>query len=235
MLIHPLESRDALHAPFPASLSARYDIVLRQVPVAGMVYSLLAVRDTNALLDAIDPLAFSPDERMPYWAELWPASVSLAEVCTERRARFGGSGVLELGCGLGLAGIAAAMAGASVTFTDYEQDALLFAQYNASLNLPGGMPSGSFRIFDWRVPADLGHFRCILGADLLYEERNFVPLMNVLDSHLDKGGVALFTDPGRTVAEEFGPYALKRGYQVLQSGRYESNSQKNIVLIEVRR
>ncbi|MFN0156593.1 MAG: class I SAM-dependent methyltransferase [Bacteroidota bacterium] len=220
---------------FPESLRARYDLTLKQLHLGGNDYSILAVKDTNDLLDKIDPQAFSVDERMPYWAELWPASSCLAEICIECQDQFRGSSVLELGCGLGLAGIAAAKAGASVVFTDYENDALLFAQHNAGLNLSAELGRCAFQLFDWRAPSDLARFRCILGADLLYEERNFNPLLNILHSHLEQDGVALFTDPRRSVAERFPPCAVERGYRVNLSTRWERNAQRNIVVIEVRR
>jgi predicted nicotinamide N-methyase len=74
------------------------------------------------------------DERTPYWAELWPSALALAQHILETNAIPVRASVLEIGCGLGLPGIAAGLTGASVIFTDYLQDALDFAQANWKLN-----------------------------------------------------------------------------------------------------
>ena len=116
-------------------IGKRYDTRTETVTVGNRTLSIQSVRDTNALLDAIDPATFMEDERLPYWAELWPSAIALAR-WVSRYPGLEGKRVLELGCGLGLSGIAAAAAGARVTMTDYDEDALLFARFNAALNLP---------------------------------------------------------------------------------------------------
>src|SRR5437660_12414089 len=50
--------------------------------------------------------AFAADEYMPYWADLWPASRMLARVVL-REDWPAGTTALEVGCGLGVPGIAA--------------------------------------------------------------------------------------------------------------------------------
>ena len=56
----------------------------------------------------------------------WPGSLAAAAPI--------GARVLELGCGLGLPSIAAALCGAHVLATDRSTDALTFTTYNAALN-----------------------------------------------------------------------------------------------------
>ncbi len=68
-------------------------------------------------------LTFAEDERLPYWAELWPSAIGLAHYL-DRDVSLRGKHVLELGCGLGLLGVIAARDGARVLCTDYEPDAL---------------------------------------------------------------------------------------------------------------
>ena len=43
------------------------------------------------------------DDYMPYWAYLWPGAFLLAELVA--RGRWAGEPALEIGCGLGLAGL----------------------------------------------------------------------------------------------------------------------------------
>ena len=51
------------------------------------------------------------EERDPYWARPWPSAVGLAAELLARPELVAGRTVADLGAGLGLAGIAAAMAG----------------------------------------------------------------------------------------------------------------------------
>ncbi len=168
----------AAHSRNDPAIRERYDTVLREVRVGEEVFTLLAVRDTNALVDAIDPAAFAADERFPYWADLWVSSVVLAEHLSGLAA---GTRVLELGCGLGLAGIAAARAGATVTLTDIDPDALLFAAENTALNLePGQRERVTISPMDWRAPGPQAQFDLVIGADIVYERRFFEPLLAML-------------------------------------------------------
>ena len=75
------------------------------------------------------------DERMPYWADLWPSAIGLSKYIDENPSLVHGKIVIEIGCGLGLPGIVAALNGAEVTMTDYLQEALDFSQNNWNKNL----------------------------------------------------------------------------------------------------
>src|SRR5437762_5099008 len=77
--------------------------------------------------------AFAADEYMPYWADLWPAARMLAKAIL-REPWSDGLHALEVGCGLGLPGIAALARGLRVTFSDYDATALHFAALNSRLN-----------------------------------------------------------------------------------------------------
>jgi ETFB lysine methyltransferase len=195
----------------------RYDTVLREVGVGEDVFTLLAVRDTNALVDAIDPAAFAADERFPYWADLWVSSVALAEHLSGLAA---GTRVLELGCGLGLAGIAAARAGATVTLTDIDPDALLFAAENAELNLEAAQRERvTIAPMDWRDPVPQTRYDLVIGADIVYERRFFEPLLALLPRVIAPGGAVLLAEPDRAVGMDFFTQARAAGWRVSTSLR----------------
>jgi predicted nicotinamide N-methyase len=116
----------------------------------------------------IDEEAFDEDEFLPYWAELWPASLALAEALPDVQ----GLRVVELGCGLGVPSLVAAARGADVTAVDWAEDAIELLQQNAARN---GVALRAERR-DWREPWD-ERFDLALAADVLYERRNVEPVL----------------------------------------------------------
>jgi ETFB lysine methyltransferase len=171
--------------------------------------SLLLVRDASKLLEAIDVDTFAEDERLPYWAELWPSAIALARWTLETPG-LRGQKVLELGCGVGLGGITAARAGGDVTMTDYEDDALLFARYNVATNV--GSPLPIVRHLDWRSPDGIGTYDVILGADIVYERRNFTPLLSLFRRVLSPAGCVMMTEPDRSIGRDFFAAASAGGF-----------------------
>jgi hypothetical protein len=99
--------------------------------------------------------------------------------------------------------------------TDYEGDALLFAQQNAARNLsPEQFARIRFRALDWRSSADIGRYDIIIAADVVYERRNFIPLLRLTRDSLLVGGVAQFTDPDRSIGHSFRDEATMDGFTV---------------------
>ncbi len=130
------------------------------------------------------------------WARLWPAGAVLAEIVAgELAPRMRGRAVIELGCGLGAAGIAAARAGAEVTLTDAEAEALELAGANARDN---GAAVRTL-VLPWgRVPESLaGRFDVALGSDVTYTPGGLASLLGAVDALLGRGGEAWIADPDR--------------------------------------
>jgi predicted nicotinamide N-methyase len=143
------------------------------------------------------------DDYMPYWAYLWPGAYLLAEAVQNRS--WSGEQALEIGCGLGLAGLAGLARGLRVHFTDYDDAPLEFVARSVSENHFESSQFSTSRL-DWRSPPT-ETYPLIFGADVLYE-RKLVPLVaNVLARMLAPGGEAWVADPYRVAAEDF-PRAL---------------------------
>ncbi len=145
----------------------------------------------------IDEAAFDEDEFLPYWAELWPSGLALARYVAG--LDVAGRKVLELGCGLGLPSLAAALRGADVLATDWAEDAIALLRENADRN---GALLGVARV-RWSEPEPLlraAPWDLVLGADLLYEERNVDQLAALLPR---LGGETLLAEPGRPYAKDF--------------------------------
>lgn len=157
------------------------------------------VKNVDKLLDAISEEEFKKDERLPYWADIWPSAIALSEYVLENQKVFKGKKILELGCGLGLVGITVTAIGGDVLFTDYDPHALGFTQTNFKRNF--SRPA-SVQLLDWRNPGHSESFDIILAADILYEKRWLGPVLNILDKKLTMHGIAYIADPDRTIARE---------------------------------
>jgi predicted nicotinamide N-methyase len=174
---------------------------------AGREVSVVRPADPDRLLD--DPVVHTLNQRddyMPYWAYLWPGAVLLAEVVAREPWPVTQPGaealeVLEIGCGVGLAGLVAMSRGLHVCFSDYDEAPLLFVEQSTRAN---GFDPFHFttRFLDWRYPPE-ETYPVILGSDVLYERR-LVPLVaNLLAKMLAPRGLALIACPGRASADCF--------------------------------
>jgi predicted nicotinamide N-methyase len=172
-------------------------------------YELVISRPESAE-SLIDEARFEQDEFLPYWAELWPSGLALARHVATLDLR--GRRVLELGCGLALPSLVATLGGADVLATDWAPEALELAALNAATN---GLHVET-ALVDWHaVPASgVTPFEVVLAADVLYEERNAVPLLAVLAGVTSPTGMALVADPGRRHATAFFQQALSDGWSV---------------------
>ena len=170
------------------------NIIREQVFLDDRVFEIQRPDGTDHLLDHPGVrAAFAAEEYMPYWADLWPAARMLAKVVLRERWTPGLE-VLEIGCGLGLPGIAALSKGLRVIFSDYDATALRFAADNARLN---GFEDFRLLQLDWRHPPEDLRVPVVLASDLLFERRNVEPLVGLIKKVLEPGGVCLMTDQDR--------------------------------------
>ncbi len=134
--------------------------------------------------------AFSPEETRrildepPYWSFCWASGLALARFLAQHPHWVAGKRVLDFGAGSGVAGIAAARAGAlEVVACDLDPLALAACRANAELN--GVRLSYSADFF-----TEADRFDLIIVADVLYDRAN-LPL---LDQFLSRGRQALVAD-----------------------------------------
>jgi predicted nicotinamide N-methyase len=171
-----------------------HDLVEEVVPLHGRDLRVLRPRDAESLLDEE---AFDHEEFLPYWAELWPSARALAAAISGRALR--GARTLELGCGLGLPSIAAALAGGRVLATDWSPDAVALTRTNAERN----GASLETLVCSWTEPAPLlerAPWDLVLASDVLYEPRNGDALLDLLPRLTTDVWLA---DPGRKLAAPF--------------------------------
>ncbi len=217
-------------AALRADLERRFRTTTRIVQLAGHEIDLLSPANADDLISEDD---YVKDERLPYWADLWPSAQILAREV--RGMRLAGERVLELGCGLGLVAIGAAMAGADVTATDYYDDAILFARLNVA---EATGKSVDVRMVDWSaMPPDLGRFDVVLTSDVLYEPRYALLVADAIVATLRRGGEAIVADPGRIACEDFLNECRSRGLVVASSEAHayaEGEIRQTIMLYRLR-
>lgn len=195
--------------PELAALERRF--VLAEQPVDLPMGTVVLEKPRNPD-DLISEADFAKDDRLPYWADLWPAAIVLAEYL-ERHPVAAVDGVrpraIELGCGLGLVTIAATRAGYDVLATDYYVDSTLLTARN-TLTVTGAEPQ--LRMVDWRdFPTDLGTFPLVLAADVLYEKLYAALVADAIKRTLAPDGIALVSDQGRVALGAFLEEATSRG------------------------
>lgn len=190
------------------NLQQRFPLASSCVDIGPWRFELFRHANPDDLISEPD---FDRDGRLPYWAELWPSATALAQ----RIAAESGDGrrLLELGCGLGLAAIAAIRAGFDVLATDFYAEALEFTRANAQHN---ALPPPSTRLVDWRrIPDDLGLFDLVVASDVLFERPNVPLVAAVLAQTIAPNGCGWLTDPGRPPAVAFPAECESHGLQIV--------------------
>lgn len=170
----------------------RFPLRRRDIEASHERLRLVVPKSSQDLLKS----GWSPDD-LPHWADIWPSAVALARFVARSPRGFERTRVVDLGCGVGTAGLAFAMRGARVTFADASPDALAFAKFNIALN---GL-RGDFVGFDWSrdclPPCDL-----LVLSDVAYEYRAIVPLKRQIRAVVDRGGSVWCVDPYRPTTND---------------------------------
>ncbi|MEW6594425.1 MAG: methyltransferase [Thermodesulfobacteriota bacterium] len=163
----------------------RYKVSFSPLTVRDHHLEILQVDDLEPLLAGKDP--FKDVESFPFWVKLWEASLALADLMASLPPKPGQT-LLELGAGLGAPGLAAAAAGYEVTLSDYEQYILNFQKVNAAASSVEGRVRHV--LLDWLAPPkELPQFDTIIGAEILFRETFFEPLITIFRQYLKPGGV----------------------------------------------
>ena len=164
-----------------------YPAAPARVRIGEREVSLYTVPDLEQLVDR--GALLRGEAEPPYWAHLWPGARVLAQY-VDRWLDVRGRRVLELGCGLGLTGLVAALGGADVVCVDQVPAALGFVAASAAAN---GV-SCACVCADFHTLAAEARFDFVLAAEVAYDRPRFGALAEVIVRHLAPGGSALLTD-----------------------------------------
>jgi predicted nicotinamide N-methyase len=185
-----------------AEASANYE-ALGHEPV-----ELYALADPEASIDSRALLRERDIPDPPYWALVWTGARAIATV-VNGRSMPGFTRVLDLGCGLGLSGLAAARRGFSVTFGDYLDEPLEFVR--ATLDRAEISRSRVMRI-DFTRDTATERYDLILAADIVYDPAHYAALASYLDASLAPRGTILLTESLRADARVFLEGVHARGF-----------------------
>ncbi|MCB0108266.1 MAG: methyltransferase domain-containing protein [Caldilineaceae bacterium] len=187
-------------------LAARFPLETVTLPIGNRAWQITCITDQDALLDGVNEV-----EHVPYGFLLWESAVALAGWLAERPQQIAGKRVLELGAGVGLAGLMAQQLGAAVWQTDHRADVLLLAQENARQN---GVTLPHQFIADWRNWKHTARYDLILGADILYERAMHRHLAPIFHHNLTPGGTLVLSDPSRPQALELIAALENQGWRI---------------------
>jgi predicted nicotinamide N-methyase len=203
-----------------ARIHRQYQTVTERIPIGKTWLDFTRIADPDTVLDQIvdeedrreksTGVRLEPPPHLPYWAELWESSRALPTVLS--KMDFSNRPhILDLGCGMGLAGASAAAMGANVTLVDLESSALLFARLNT-------LPFGSHvRQINWQTDDLNERYDLILGADIVYEKAQWPFLLEFWTRHLAPGGALLLAEPGRQSGDKFVEWIQDRNWRVVQT------------------
>lgn len=176
---------------------------------AAMRFSLV---QKKIVLEETEIIVFVPDEsqvkeayqkgeiEFPYWSQVWPAAIALAQFLLQHPEYTLGKNVLEIGAGLGLPSLVAAQTAATVLCTDHAPDAVAIAHASAQR-----LQLQNFRsvVLDWNtfpndVTADV-----LLLSDINYEPAALATLLALTKRFLENNAVVMLSTPQRMMAKEF--------------------------------
>jgi predicted nicotinamide N-methyase len=203
----------------------KYKVGFEPLRLRDVELQLLQVTDLEHLLAGKDP--FADVSNFPFWVKLWESSMILADIIASTPVEPGQS-LLELGAGLGAPGLVAAAKGYRVTLSDYEPHILDFQRVSAAAN---GLADVEFKIIDWKKPKEMPQFDRIIGAEILFRDEFFEPLLNVFNRYLAPNGeIYLAHDARRKSVPQFLNFASKE-YDIAVSPRKMRSDDKELTIL----
>lgn len=215
-----------------AEIKAKYPVQVVPLSLGTRTLKVLQFRDLGGYIETLVDSNRVACLDLPFWAKVWEASFVLAHFLG-RQPVVPGQRILEIGAGIGIVGIHAALCGHDITITDNNDDALLFARANALLN---GCPQVTVGNLDWRTPDLSRPYDMIVGADVVYDHSSYKDLVRFLNLALSPEGMIFLAKNERLRATDFlaaltETFEYKQRVQTIRS----DNRSQQISLFAIRR
>jgi predicted nicotinamide N-methyase len=190
--------------------TARFAWHWDDVQIAGQRRPLAVASDPDAMLIEACQRQDAGELNVidPFWATTWRAAAGLDRYFD--RLDLSGLRVLELGCGTGHAGLAAAHRRAQCVLTDGVEEPLLLVRMS-SWNVRDRCRVRRLRFAMDRL--DEAPFPLIIGSDVTYLRSIWPDLDRALKDHLAENGEVLLSDPYRSICDEFRDWVGDHGWQ----------------------
>jgi len=188
-----------------------YDTDTTELVINGRKFQMLLPKDLAPFIDTQNLL-----HEFPLWAKIWQASWVLAGFLAEMPVARG-KNFLEIGAGAGLVSIVAASFGHCITMTEFNPDALQFAQANAAIN---SCPHLIIRELDWNRPQLTETFDYIVASEVTYKKEHVASLVKLFKAYLKPDGAVYLAGEMRRVSRDF--------YQQLEAA-FDIKVQKKIL------
>jgi predicted nicotinamide N-methyase len=162
------------------------------------------LRDDSPLWRAFEDQPVAAELPRPYWAFAWSGGQALARYLLDRPVTVRGRHILDFGAGCGIAGIAAARAGArEVTASDIDPVSVRAISHNADLNAVQVETVHGDLIY-----AENPGWDVLLAGDIWYESRLARHGLSWLKALAKAGVIVLVGDPGRMFSPSQGIESL---------------------------
>lgn len=195
------------------------------VKIGQMELRFFKPRSIDQYIDAKDVM-----QGFPMWSKLWDAAVVLMQHLVDLPVDRKRS-ILELGSGLGVAGITAAAAGHNVTLTENDPNALMFLQANVAQNR---CDRAKVCRLDWYQPDLEGKFDLIVGSDLVYQASAVDALGAIFERYLTPRGRVMLAESVRaTGALFFERMATRFDIQTHKHSLRSNGESQTVVLFEM--
>lgn len=192
--------------------------------VGAFVVDVAVVADLGALVDPQALLRDVEPVEPPYWAHLWVGSRALARHVAAQSPHA--ASAIDIGCGVGLAGLTAAHMGIGTTFLDRSAEALTFVRASARrANYDVQLVQT-----DMLAPGLCGRFDLCLAADVTYDPALQVGLAQFLEDHLAPNGIAWCAESVRTADRGFLDACSERGLRARSWQVVEKDEGASVVL-----
>ena len=206
----------------------------------GLEKGLVRPPDADALWEWYERTGRDARDPDPSWGDVWDSARQLGAFLRRGGGDVAGRRCVDLGCGLGVVGLAAAAAGATVTLVDREPECLHCAMATAALNgLATGAVAGDAGV---AVAAAVGDFASVdvapcdvvLASDVIYDRAHMPALADACRRLAPR---ALIADPAGGRAEgardAFLRAARERGATVTEAALDEALGAEATVLLTV--
>jgi predicted nicotinamide N-methyase len=172
-----------------------YPLQLEQITIQGKTFELYV-----PISSAVQTRYSAGGIDFPYWSKVWPSAIAICDFLMRHREIVSGKDVIEIGAGLGLPSLVAAMYARSVHCTDYLPEPVEMVQASAA-HL--GLANLTASVQDWTAFTNGEKAQVVLASDVNYAPGSFGILHALFTSFIAAGTTIVLSTPHRIAGKTF--------------------------------